>query len=102
MSKPDIKPIAVRQYEVKQSPYERVPEPPCRSILLGASASCKWILLQNLTLDIYRVCSQIICIFSPSINVDHTWLPVTSYLNNKICLPEDEPQKFVNSYWFTT
>ena len=33
MSKPDIKPIAVKQYEVKQSKYEQVPKLPCRTLL---------------------------------------------------------------------
>ena len=91
MSKPDIKPIAVRQFEVKQSKYEQVPKLPCRSILLGASNSGKGILLQNLILDIYRDCFERVYIFSPSINVDHTWLPVKTYLDNKINLSEDEP-----------
>ena len=76
--KPDIKPIAVKQFEVKQSKYEQVPKLPCRSLLLGASNSGKGVLLQNLILDIYKDCFERVYIFSPSINVDHTWLPVKS------------------------
>ena len=98
MSKPDIKPIAVRQYEVKQSKYEQVPKIPCRSILVGASSSGKGVLLQNLILDIYKDCFERIYIFSPSINVDHTWLPVKSYLDNKITLSEDEPPLYYDHY----
>ena len=31
-------------------------------------------------------------------NVDHTWLPVKSYLDNKISLPEDEPSLYYDTY----
>ena len=98
MSKPNIVPIAVRQYEVKQSKFEQVPKLPCRSILLGASNSGKGILLQNLILDIYRDCFERVYICSQSINVDHTWLPVKSYLDIKINLSEDEPELYYDHY----
>ena len=98
MSKPDIKPIAVRQFEVKQSKYEQVPKLPCRSVLLGASNSGKGILLQNLILDIYRDAFERVYIFSPSINVDHTWLPVKTYLDSNISLSEDEPPLYYDHY----
>jgi len=98
MSKPDIKPIAVKQYQVAQSKYDQVPKLPCRSILLGASSSGKGILLQNLILDIYRGCFERVYIFSPSINVDHTWLPVKEYLDSKIKLSEDEPGLYYDHY----
>ena len=98
MSKPDIKPIAVKQFEVKQSQYEQVPKLPCRSILLGASNSGKGILLQNLILDIYKGCFERVYIFSPSINVDHTWLPVKTYLDSTTNLSEDEPQFYYDHY----
>ena len=63
MSKPDIKPIAVKQFEVKQSKYEQVPKIPCRAILPGASASGKGMLIQNVILDIYKHCFERIYIF---------------------------------------
>ena len=44
MSKPNIVPISVKRFEVKQNKYEQVPKLPCRSILLGASNSGKGIL----------------------------------------------------------
>ena len=98
MSKPNIVPIAVRQYEVKQSIHEQVPKLPCRSILLGASNSGKGILLQNLILDIYRDCFERIYIFSPSIFVDHTNKAITDYLDSKIQLSEDEPPLYYDHY----
>ena len=98
MSKPDIKPIAVRQYEVKQSKYDQVQKLPVRGILLGPSGAGKGVLLQNMILDIYRDCFERVYLFSASINVDHTWLPVKSYLDNKINLSEDEPSLYYDTY----
>ena len=77
---PQIKPIKITEYETKQSKYEMVPSLPVRSIILGPSGSGKTILLQNMVLDIYRDCFSRIYIFSPSINVDSTWLPVKKYI----------------------
>ena len=98
MSKPDIKPISVKQYEVKQSKYEQAQKLPVRGILLAPSGGGKRVLLQNMILDIYRDCFERVYIFSPSINVDHTWLPVKSYLDNKISLSEDEPSLYYDTY----
>ena len=79
---PKIHPIKVKEYESKQSEYEMVPKLPVRSIILGPSGSGKTILLQNMVLDIYRDCFNRIYIFSPSINVDSTWIPVKEYIEN--------------------
>ena len=98
MSKPDIKPISIKQYEVKQSKYEQAQKLPVRGILLAPSGGGKGVLLQNMILDIYRDCFERVYIFSPSINVDHTWLPVKSYLDNKISLSEDEPSLYYDTY----
>ena len=98
MSKPDIKPIAVKEYIVKQSKYEQAQKLPVRGILLAPSGGGKGVLLQNMILDIYRDCFERVYIFSPSINVDHTWLPVKEYLNNKIQLSEDEPELYYDTY----
>ena len=98
MSKPDIKPISIKQFETKQSKYDQVQKLPVRGILLGPSGAGKGVLLQNMILDIYRDCFERVYIFSPSINVDHTWLPVKSYLDNKISLSEDEPSLYYDTY----
>ena len=73
---PKIKPIKLREYTFKQSKYTQCGSLPVRSIILGPSQSGKGVLLQNMILDIYRDCFERIYIFSPSINVDHTWSPV--------------------------
>ena len=85
MSKPDIKPISIKEFETKQSKYDQVQKLPVRGILLGPSGSGKGVLLQNMILDIYRDCFESVYIFSPSINVDHTWNPVKSYFDNTYC-----------------
>ena len=78
---PTIEPIKITEYELKQSKYgDIVPKLPCRSILLGPSGSGKTILLQNLILNIYKNCFERIYIFSPSVDVDTTWLPVKKYI----------------------
>ena len=82
---PTIKPIKLKEYEVKQSKYNVVSKLPMRSIILGPSGSGKSILLQNFILDIYKDCFSRVYIFSPSINVDYqTWEPVKKYLDKEI------------------
>ena len=49
---PNIQPIKVKQYEVKQSKYNQVSRIPTSKILLGPSHSGKGVLLSNMILDI--------------------------------------------------
>ena len=62
---PKVEPINVKEFTVKQSKYEVCGKLPIRSVILGPSGSGKTMLLQNMILDIYRVCFSIIFIFSP-------------------------------------
>ena len=77
---PQITPIKLTEFQTKQSKYKMVGKLPTRSLLVGPSGSGKGILLSNMILDIYRDCFQRVFIFSPSIHVDHTWLPVKDYI----------------------
>ena len=80
-----IKPIKLKEYEVKQSKYNVVSKLPIRAVILEPSGSGKNILLQNMILDIYKDCFSRVFIFSPSINVDYqTWEPVKKYLDKEI------------------
>ena len=90
MSKPNISPIKVRQYEVKQSKYEHVSKLPTRSVINAASGSGKTVLIQSLILDIYKGCFSRIYIFSPSIDIDDTWLPVKKYIADELTTTEGE------------
>ena len=80
MATPTIKPINLIEYTSKQSQYEVASRTPIRSVLLGPSGVGKSVLLSNFILDIYRDCFDQIFLFSPSINVDSTWLPVKKYI----------------------
>ena len=95
---PIIKPIKVKEFEFKQSKYKQCGSLPVRSLLLGPSGSGKGVLLQNMILDIYRGCFERIYIFSPSINVDHTWLPVKKYISETINKTDEEPNFYYDSY----
>ena len=98
MAKPNIVPIKVKQYDVKQSKYEQVGQIPVRTILLGASGSGKGILLQNMIMDIYDKCFERIYIFSPSINVDTTWKPVKDYIKEHIKGTESDLPFYYDHY----
>ena len=82
MSFPKIEPQKLKQYTSKQSKYPQAAKLPMRSIILGPSGSGKTILLQNMILDIYRDAFDKIYMFSPSINLDHTWEPVKEYIKD--------------------
>ena len=96
MSIPSVKPIKIKEFEVKQSKCDRVCKLPMRSVLLGPSGSGKTVLLQNMILDIYRDCFSRIYIFSPSIEVDASWLPVKDYISKhmKVEHTDEEPIYF--------
>ena len=95
---PVIRPIKVKEFEFKQSKYKQCGSLPVRSILLGPSGSGKGVLLQNMILDIYKKCFARIYICSPSINVDHTWLPVKKHISDTIDKKDVEPNFYYDSY----
>lgn len=80
MSTPKIEPIKLAEYTIKESKYEIAGKPVLRDILLGPSGVGKSVLLCSMILDIYRDCFDRIYLFTPSINVDSTWLPVKKYI----------------------
>ena len=90
MSFPKIQPIKLKEYTTKQSKYGQAAVLPMRSIVLGPSGSSKTILLQNMILDIYDGCFDKIYIFSPSVNLDHTWLPVKEYIKEKLKIKDED------------
>jgi len=92
MPHPKIEPIKLKDYTSKQSKYKQCAKLPMRSIVLGPSGSGKTILLQNFILDIYAGCFDKIYIFSPSVNLDHTWLPVKEYIKDKLKIKDDDKE----------
>ena len=94
---PDIKPIRLKRYNVKQSKYKMVGRIPIRQIVLGPSGCGKGIFSQNEILDIYKNMFTRIYIFSPSIEVDYqTWKPVKDYIEKEMGLKhtDEEPIYF--------
>ena len=93
---PKIEPKQMTEYSVKQSKYDVVGKLPIRSVILGPSGSGKTVLLQSMILDLYRDCFDRIYIFSPSIDVDHTWKPVKEYIDKhmKVQHTDKEPIYF--------
>ena len=66
---PDIKPIKIKEYEVKQSNYPHVGKLPIRSLLIGPSGSGKTVLLQNMILDIYIYIKIVFLVFTSSVHL---------------------------------
>ena len=95
---PVIEPVKVKQYEVKQSKYSQCGQLPIRNILLGPSGAGKGIILQNMIMDIYDKCFERVYIFSPSIHVDQTWVPVKEYLKKEINMKDNEPPLYYDHY----
>jgi len=98
MSHPIIKPIDVKEYTSKQSKYDVVGKLPLRDIILGPSGAGKGVLLSNMILDIYRNCFDRIYIFSPSIDVDKTWIPVKEYIEKSQKVDLKKEKLFFDSY----
>ena len=92
MSFPKVQPIKLKEYTSKQSKYQQCAKLPMRSIVWGPSASGKTILLQNMILDIYEGCFDKIYVFSPSVNLDHTWQPVKEYIKDKLRIKDDDKE----------
>ena len=96
---PQIKPIKLKEYNIKQSKYDMVGKLPIRQIVLGPSGAGKGIFIQNEILDIYKNLFARIYIFPPSIEVDfQTWEPVKDYIENTMGLKhmEESPIYFAD------
>ena len=62
---------------------------PIRSIILGPSGSGKTMIM-----NLYDKCFERVYIFSPSINVDNSWSPVKSYIEDKMNAHETDDDEF--------
>ena len=82
------------QYTSKQPRSEILPSLPCRGIVLGPSGSGKTVVLVDLILRHYRGLFERIYIFSPSVNLDSTWLPVRKYIEEEPGVDQKEEPSF--------
>ena len=74
-----------------------MPKLPMRSMTLSPSGGGKTVLLQSMILDIYRGCLNRVYLFSPSIDIDHTWRSVKDYIAKEI-KPNDREKLYFDSY----
>jgi hypothetical protein len=89
----DIKPIDLKEFSCKQSVHNHIPKVPVRMLLLAPSGSGKTVLLSKLILNIYRGCFERVYMFSPSIDLDSTWLPVKKYQTDTMKVIEKDNEK---------
>ena len=92
---PQIKPIQVKEYEVKQSRYKHIAESgklPVRGCILAPSSGGKTNLIANLLLDVYRGAFERIYVFCPTSKpgLDMTWDAVRKYVYGELGTPEEE------------
>ena len=77
MTTPKIELVKTKEYTVKQSKYgDLVPKLPQRTLITAPSFSGKTQLIANLILDVYKCCFNRTYVWSPTINIDDTWIPV--------------------------
>ena len=95
---PKIEPTKVKEFTSKQSKYDVVGKLPLRDIILGPSGAGKGILISNMILKIYKGCSDRIYLFSPSIDVDKTWLPVKEYIEKSMKLDPKKEAIYFDHY----
>ena len=94
MSGPLITANKTKNYTIKQSKYNVVPELPFKSIIYAPSHSGKTVLITNLIENVYRDCFERVYIFSPSIEIDDNWISTKKYLDNAITVGDDEPSLY--------
>ena len=68
-----------------------------RSLVLSPSGGGKTVMLVNMITDIYKGCFNIVCMFSPSVDIDHTWQPVEDYIAKEI-KPNEKEKVYFDSY----
>ena len=85
MTTPNLNPIEWKEHTCKQGHcVDIVPKLPMRSMLVGPIGPGKIVLLANTIRDMYKGCSSRVYIWSPRIEVESTWEPVTYYIANRI------------------
>ena len=91
MITPIVKPVHVKEYEIKQSEYDVAPKLPFSQIIIGPSGSGKSILLQSMIFERIHI-------WSPSISVDSNWTPVKSYIQHNVKVDLEKEKCFFDDY----
>jgi hypothetical protein len=80
----EVKLFPTPEYTQRQSIFKHLPKVPIRGALVGGSGSGKSRCLVSLILHQYRGCFSRIFVFSPSVHIDMTWLPVKKYVEEDL------------------
>ena len=78
----------------KQPSDPVVPQVPCTGIFLGPSKSGKTVALISMILEQYRGVFEKIYIFSPSIGIDDSWIPVKKYIEEDLGVNTEREQAY--------
>ena len=94
---PKIEPIDEKVFTFNQSKYDMAPKLPFRTLVVGASAGGKTVLISNLLLNIYRNSFERIFVFSPSILIDQNWEAVRKYIKKDLKVDTEKERVFLRS-----
>ena len=75
-----------------------MPKLPVKSLIYSPSGGGKTVLITNLIEHVYRDCFERIYVFSPSINIDDSWITTRRYLTESITLGENEPSLYQDNF----
>ena len=95
---PKIEPIDEKVFTFNQSKYDMAPKLPFRTLVVGASAGGKTVLISNLLLNIYRNSFERIFVFSPSILIDQNWEAVRKYIKKDLKVDTEKEKVFLEEY----
>ena len=93
-----IKLFPTAEYSSKQPSDPVVPLVPCTGIFLGPSKSGKTVALISMILEQYRGVFEKIYIFSPSINIDDSWVPVKKYIEEDLGVNTERERAYYDEW----
>ena len=93
-----IKLFPTTEYTSKQPSHPVVPQVPLTGIFLGPSKSGKTVALISMILEQYRGVFEKIYIFSPSVNIDDSWIPVKKYIEQDLGVNAEREQAYYDEW----
>ena len=93
-----VRPHPLLEYKTGQGKHAILPPTPLRGIILAPSGSGKTVLLVAMLTDMYRNAFARIFVFSPSVDIDATWVPVKSYVEKELGVDPKKEQCFFSEW----